>query len=96
MDGGLLVLIGDDDAVIDLVDDDSYLFLARTRYFVPDQPFLLQLQHSGVSAIYQANDDLGNDGFVILTSNRLDLGAISNRGILGNIFEAEESYRAYV
>ena len=99
LDGGLLLLCGDfsQDQVLRLVSDEDTAFMAKNKYFVPDDTFLARLEHNEKAvALYQANDELNNLGFILIGNLVIDIKRISKSISIKQIYEGDSAYKIFV
>ena len=96
-DGGVLLLVGNEseEVLLSTLDEESSLFLARTRYFVPNNKFFKQLEARNVSVLYQVNDQLNNTGIVLLGKQSISITSAENIDIVA-IYEGDSAYKVFV
>ncbi|MBJ7554736.1 hypothetical protein [Marinomonas spartinae] len=96
-DGGVLLLIGNEneEAMLTILNEGCASFLARTRYFVPDEKFFEQLESRNVSALYQVNDQLNNTGIVLLGKHSISMTSGEKFSIIAT-YEGDSAYKVFV
>ncbi|OOF02585.1 hypothetical protein BZG79_14595 [Salinivibrio sp. MA427] len=96
-DGGVLLLLGNEneDTLLNALDEEHSSFLARTRYFVPDNKFFKQLEAGNVSVLYQVNDQLNNTGIVLLGKQSISMTSAENVDIV-TTYEGDSAYKVFV
>lgn len=96
-DGGVLLLVSNEseETLLTTLDEESSSFLARTRYFSPNNKFFKQLEAGNVSALYQVNDQLDNTGIVLLGKQFISMTSAENIDIVAT-YEGDSAYKVFV
>lgn len=95
-ESGILILVGNQtvEQMLDILNSDCASFLARTRYFVPNDEFFGQLESNNVSALYQVDDNLGNTGIVLIGKPTINMN-FSQKIEIVNIYEGDSAYNIF-